>query len=69
MRWTGRWLESGLDQIRPPWNLRCFRRGRHGQLGLAEERIEGTVAGLDADGALVIGERRLALAHAMDLLR
>ena len=53
---------------RSAWNLRCFRRGRHGELTLADERVEGTVAGLDADGALMVGERRLALHDALDLL-
>ncbi len=68
LRWTSRWLESGLDPARSAWNLRCFRRGRHGELSLTHERIEGTVAGLDADGALMVGERRLALHDALDLL-
>jgi biotin-(acetyl-CoA carboxylase) ligase len=68
LRWTSHWLESGLDPARSAWNLRCFRRGRHAQLSLADERIEGTVAGLDGQGALVVGERRLELKDSLELL-
>lgn len=68
LRWTSIWLESGLDPARSAWNLRCFRRGRHAQLSLADERVEGTVAGLDGQGALVVGERRLTLRDALELL-
>lgn len=68
LRWTGRWLESGLDPARSAWNLRCFRRGRQGELVWAHGRIEGIVTGLDAGGAFVVGERRLELRDALGML-
>jgi biotin-(acetyl-CoA carboxylase) ligase len=69
LRGTGSWLESGLEPVRSAWNRHCFRRGRHGRLSLADERVEGIVAGLDDRGALVVGDRRLTLQDALELLR
>jgi biotin-(acetyl-CoA carboxylase) ligase len=66
--WTSRWLEDGLEPVRAAWNQRCFRRGEASGLVLAGERVEGIVAGLNADGALVIGERRLDLRDALGML-
>ena len=59
---------AGLEPVRSAWNLRCFRRGRLGGLTIAEERIEGIVAGLNESGDLVVGDRRLPLAIGLDLL-
>ncbi len=66
--WTSRWLEDGLEPIRVDWNRRCFHLGRSGGLALASERVEGVVAGLDPGGALLVGERRVELGAALDLL-
>ena len=66
--WTGRWLDDGLAPVRAAWNRRCFRHGRSGGLSIARERVEGVVAGLDEMRALAVGERRLRLQDALELL-
>lgn len=62
LHWTGRWLDDGLAPVRASWNRQCFRRHEHGELVLGQRRITGSIEGLDADGAFVIGAERLWLA-------
>jgi biotin-(acetyl-CoA carboxylase) ligase len=66
--WTGLWLEEGLAPVRAAWNRRCFHLGRYGALSLAGEQVDGEVAGLDESGALVVGQRRLHVQDALELL-
>ena len=59
LRWTSRWLEGGLDPVRAAWNLRCFRRGEPARSSAwPTGGSPGRIAGLDAAGAFVVGERR-----------
>jgi biotin-(acetyl-CoA carboxylase) ligase len=66
--WTGRWLDEGLAPVRAAWNGRCFRLGRSAELSIGELRAEGVVGGLDEEGALAVGNLRLRLQDAMELL-
>ena len=68
LAWSGRALRDGASGVRTAWNRRCYRRGQPGTLVLEDERISGTIAGLDPDGRFVIGERRLDLGEAATLL-
>ena len=68
LRWTSCTLEDGPAPVRAAWNQRCFRRGEPAELGLDGERIAGRVAGLDAAGRFVVGDRALALDDALELL-
>ena len=67
--WTSRWLADGLEPVRVAWNRRCYARGTAAGITIGAARIEGVVAGLDPSGALVVGDRRLSLRDAMELLR
>jgi biotin-(acetyl-CoA carboxylase) ligase len=66
--WTGRWLEDGPAGVHAAWNRRCFRLGEAGELTLDGEAIAGPIGGLDAAGSFVIGERRLPITAALELL-
>jgi BirA family biotin operon repressor/biotin-[acetyl-CoA-carboxylase] ligase len=66
--WTGRWLDEGLAPVRAAWNGRCFHLGRPAELSIGELRAEGVVGGLDEEGALAVGNLRLRLQDAMELL-
>lgn len=68
LAWQQRWLEQGLEPVRAAWNARCHQRGEPGALVLAGRRITGTIDGLDAQGALRVGEHRLALGDVLDRL-
>ena len=68
LRWTNHWLEDGFVPVQSAWNRRCFRRGEVGQLTLGDRQLEGPVAGLDAAGALVVGEHRADLHQALGML-
>lgn len=63
LRWTGRWLDEGLDPVRASWNRRCFQRGEVGQVVLDGRRFTGLVGGLTEDGAFLIARHRLDLLH------
>jgi biotin-(acetyl-CoA carboxylase) ligase len=63
LRWTGRWLDEGLEPVRASWNRRCFQHGEVGELVLGGERFAGPVRGLAEDGTFVIDRARLDLLH------
>jgi BirA family biotin operon repressor/biotin-[acetyl-CoA-carboxylase] ligase len=66
--WIARWLDEGLAPVRAAWNRRCFRLGRSAEMSIGEVRAEGVIGGLDEEGALALGNLRLRLQEAMELL-
>ncbi len=68
LHWAGRWREDGPADLFAAWNRRCYRRGEEDMLTLNGERVAGRIGGLDTDGRFVIGQRRLPLTDAVELL-
>ena len=62
--WTDRWLDGGFAPVRKVWLQRAKGLGEPIRVRLGNETLAGTFAGLDADGALILGqeggERRIA---------
>ena len=62
--WRGRWSSSGFEPVRAAWLTRAKGIGAPLTVRLARESFDGTFAGLDDDGALLVtaagGLRRVA---------
>lgn len=68
LHWSVRWRADGPASVYAAWNHRCFRSGEPGVLALNGQQVAGTVGGLDADGRFTIGQARLPLTEALELL-
>lgn len=64
LHWSVRWRADGPASVYTAWNRRCFRRGEPGVLALNGQQV----GGLDADGRFTIGQARLPLTEALELL-
>jgi BirA family biotin operon repressor/biotin-[acetyl-CoA-carboxylase] ligase len=57
------WLADGFEPIRTGWLERAHRLGDELRVAVGEQKVEGTFAGLDVDGALLLdtldGRRRV----------
>ena len=69
LAWFGRWQDAGLAPIRDVWERRAFLDHGRMTVPLGPRPVRGAVAGLDADGSLVLKRRdrvrRLDLAAAL----
>ena len=61
LSWSARCLKDGPAPVHAAWNGRCIHLGEPAELSLDGERITGLVAGLDAAGYFIVGDRALAL--------
>ena len=52
--WTRRYVDGGLEAIRAPWLARATPVGEALQVRTPEGTLQGTMAGLAADGALLV---------------
>lgn len=68
LTWLERLEQDGLGPVRATWNARCHERGRQVALALDGGPHVGTLRGIDADGALELGQTRLPLEAALGAL-
>ena len=68
LHWTRSRRTEGPASVYAAWNRRCFRRGQPGVLALNGQPVTGTIGGLDAEGRFTIGQVRLPLTEALELL-
>jgi len=53
-RWLDIWLSQGFEPVRAAWTARAAGIGVACTARLADQTLEGTAEGLDADGALLL---------------
>lgn len=68
LSWLDRLESEGFEPVRASWNARCHERGRRAALAIGGRGFHGTLGGLERDGSFAIGEARLPLEAALDLL-
>lgn len=61
LAWDRRRREEGFAPVRAAWNARCLGLGAPATVRVQGSRRSGRVGGLDADGALLLGDAALPL--------
>lgn len=64
--WVNRWAEEGFEPVQRTWMQRVSGMGEHIRIALGKQTVAGTVASVDAEGALFVdvaghGARRITL--------